>query len=136
VPKADHCKGQWQCDREEQEFRTKLRSWLQENVPKGKRPCEGTALRDYNLAWQRKQFDGGWAGISWPKEYGGLGLSADQQIIWYEECARAGAPVCGALFVALPHAGPTLIMRGTEAQKRFHLPKNSHRRSRVVLGFF
>ena len=66
---------------------------------------------------------GGWAGIAWPVEYGGRGLSATQQLIWYEECARAGVPVGGSTFVALNHAGPTLMIRGTDAQKALHLPR-------------
>ena len=108
---------------EEEEFRQDLRGWLRKNVPKTRRPLQGVALRDYDLDWQRRQYAGGWAGISWPRAYGGLGLPLSQQLIWYEECALAGAPVGGSMFVALSHAGPTLIMRGTEDQKSFHLPK-------------
>ena len=108
---------------EEEQFREKLRDWLRSNVPKGRRPLQGTGLRDFDLEWQRRQYEGGWAGISWPREYGGLGLPLSQQLIWYEECARAGAPVGGSMFVALSHAGPTVIMRGTEDQKKFYLPK-------------
>jgi alkylation response protein AidB-like acyl-CoA dehydrogenase len=108
---------------EERAFRRQVRDWLHANVPREKRPLEGQALREFDLQWQRRQFEGGWAGISWPREYGGRGLSLAQQLIWYEECARADAPVGGALFVALTHAGPTLITRGTEAQKAVHLPK-------------
>jgi len=108
---------------EEEQFREEVRAWLCANVPRGKRPRTGMALREYDLEWQRRQYDGGWAGISWPREYGGRGLSLAQQVIWYEECAVARAPVGGSTFVALSHAGPTLIVRGTEEQKRFHLPK-------------
>jgi alkylation response protein AidB-like acyl-CoA dehydrogenase len=108
---------------EERAFRREVRGWLQTNVPRGKRPLEGQALREFDLRWQRRQYEGGWAGISWPKEYGGRGSSLVEQVIWYEECARAGAPVGGSTFVALTHAGPTLITRGSEAQKAFHLPK-------------
>jgi alkylation response protein AidB-like acyl-CoA dehydrogenase len=108
---------------EERAFRRQVRDWLHANVPREKRPLEGQALRDFDLQWQRRQFEGGWAGISWPREYGGRGLSLAEQLIWYEECARVDAPVGGALFVALTHAGPTLITRGTEAQKAVHLPK-------------
>jgi alkylation response protein AidB-like acyl-CoA dehydrogenase len=104
-------------------FREEVRDWLQTNVPREKRPLSGMELREYDLAWQRKQYEGGWAGISWPVEYGGRGLSLAQQVIWYEECAAANAPVGGATFIALAHAGPTLIVCGTEEQKSFHLPK-------------
>jgi alkylation response protein AidB-like acyl-CoA dehydrogenase len=76
----------------------------------------------FDQAWQRQQFEAGWAGIDWPKEYGGLGLDLMQQLIWYEEFAQASAPGVGVFFVGLRHAGPTLMARGDEAQKTRHLP--------------
>jgi alkylation response protein AidB-like acyl-CoA dehydrogenase len=88
-----------------------------------RRPSSGIELRQFDLGWQHRQYDGGWAGIAWPKVYGGRGLSLTEQLIWYEECARADAPVGGSMFVALAHAGPTLIARGNESQKAFHLPR-------------
>jgi alkylation response protein AidB-like acyl-CoA dehydrogenase len=103
-------------------FRDECRAWLTDNVPRIARPAEGAALREYDLAWQRTQYEGGWAGVSWPAEYGGRGLSVLEQLIWHEEYARAGAPPSASLFVALSHAGPTLIVQGTEAQKQRHLP--------------
>jgi len=102
-------------------FREECRDWLAENVPRGRVPIEGEALRDFDLAWQRRQFDGGWAGVSWPTEYGGRGLSVIEQLVWLEEYARAGAPQSRSMFVALSHAGPTLIVRGSDAQKSRHL---------------
>jgi len=108
---------------EEESFRAEVREWLQANVPRDPRPTDGKAMREYDLAWQRTQFEGGWAGISWPKEVGGRGLSLVEQIIWFEEYARAGAPRVGVCFVGLNHGGPTLIAKGTEEQKAFHLPK-------------
>jgi alkylation response protein AidB-like acyl-CoA dehydrogenase len=104
-------------------FRAECRDWLTQNVPREKRPLEGPAMRDFDVAWQRRQFDGGWAGISWPKEFGGRGASVLEQLIWLEECARAHAPPPGAMFVALSHAAPTLITSANEAQKAFHLPR-------------
>jgi alkylation response protein AidB-like acyl-CoA dehydrogenase len=87
-------------------------------------PKEGPASRDFVRAWQRAQWQGGWAGIAWPREFGGQGLSVLEQIVWCEEYARAGAPSpLDASFVGLNHAGPTLIACGTPAQKAFHLPK-------------
>jgi alkylation response protein AidB-like acyl-CoA dehydrogenase len=67
---------------------------------------------------------GGWAGIAWPKETGGRGASVLEQIVWFEEYARAGAPSpLGPTFVGLNHAGPTLIACGTPEQKAYHLPR-------------
>src|SRR5579859_7479792 len=107
---------------EEAEFRSRARTWLAENKPREPRPDDGLPMREFDLAWQKQKYEGGWAGISWPKEYGGLGLSLVQQMIWYEECARAGAPLEGCLSVALNHAGPTIIALGSEQQKAFYLP--------------
>jgi alkylation response protein AidB-like acyl-CoA dehydrogenase len=109
--------------REDTIFREQARAWLRDNVTRERRPHSGEAMRAFDLAWQRKQFEGGWAGVSWPVEYGGLGLSLTRQLIWHEEYARADAPDNHLCFVALNHAGPTIIARGSEAQKRFHLPK-------------
>ena len=107
----------------EEDFRAEAREWLHNNVPRDDRPEDGPAKREFDLSWQRTQFEGGWAGIAWPKEYGGRGLSLVEQLIWHEEYARAGGPYAGCCFVGLNHGGPTLIMRGTEQQKSFHLPK-------------
>lgn len=105
-------------------FRSAARQWLLANVPAQPPPEDGSASRDYVLAWQRTQAQGRWAGIAWPKEFGGRGLSVLEQIIWFEEYARAGAPSpLNASFVGLNHAGPTLIACGTPEQKAFHLSK-------------
>jgi len=104
-------------------FRDEVRTWLRENVPREPRPTDGPEMRPYDLAWQAKQYEGGWAGISWPRAYGGRGLSLVQQMIWHEEYALAGAPYIGTCFVGINHAGPTLIARADEDQKSFHLPK-------------
>jgi alkylation response protein AidB-like acyl-CoA dehydrogenase len=109
---------------EEEAFRARARAWIEENMPAG-RPAEGdlAARRAFDCAWQRKMFDAGWAGISWPKEYGGRGATLMEQLIWYEEFASAGAHEPNTLFVGLNHGGPTLIACGSEEQKAFHLPK-------------
>ncbi|HEX3958906.1 MAG TPA: acyl-CoA dehydrogenase family protein [Trebonia sp.] len=108
---------------EEASFRAEARTWLAANVPADPRPREEAAGRDYDLAWQRTMYEGGWAGISWPAEHGGRGSSLMEQVIWYEEYVAAGAPPAGVNFVGLSHAGPTLIARGSEEQKRAHLTR-------------
>ena len=108
----------------DREFRQQARVWLAANVPAKPRPANGHTSADYDRDWQRKLYEHGWAGVAWPKEFGGLGLTGLQQVIWYEEMARTRAPhYINTTYVALMHAGPTLIARGTEAQKAFHLPK-------------
>lgn len=104
-------------------FRQAAREWLSANSPTEIRPSEGKAMADFDKAWQRKLFDGGWAGVSWPVEYGGRGAGLMEQVVWYEECSRAGAPQVGINFIGVNHAGPTLIACANEAQKSFHLPK-------------
>ncbi len=105
-------------------FRREARAWLETNVPSEASPEDGPASREYVLSWQRTQARGGWAGLAWPKDVGGRGLSVLEQIVWFEEYARAGAPSpLNASFVGLNHAGPTLIACGTAEQKAFHLPK-------------
>jgi len=105
-------------------FRQDARAWLAEHAPKSPPPPDGRDSREYALAWQRTQARGGWAGIAWPREVGGRGATVLEQIVWFEEYARAGAPSpLGPTFVGLNHAGPTLIACGTPEQKALHLPK-------------
>lgn len=111
---------------QEQAFREEARTWLRENLPSDERPPEGQEMREFDLDWQRTLHDGGWAGINWPTEYGGRGLSDIQQMIWYEEFASADPPFSlnnSCTFVGNNHGGPTLIVKGSEPQKAEHLPR-------------
>ena len=113
---------------EDQQFRAEVRQWLSDNKPGESRPpvFDLAACREYDTAWQRVLSDAGWAGITWPEEYGGQGLSLSRQLIWYEEYAAADVPPGGSesiCFVGLAHAGPTLIACGDDDHKGFHLPK-------------
>lgn len=111
---------------DQQDFRAEARTWLLENLPDEDRPPEGQEMREFDLAWQRTLYEGGWAGINWPVEYGGRGLSDIQQMIWYEEFASADPPFTlnnSCTFVGNNHGGPTLIVKGSEVQKAEHLPR-------------
>lgn len=108
---------------EERQFREQCRDWLHANVPAERRPMDAIDAIAFDKAWQRTLFDAGWAGINWPAEYGGRGLSIVQQVIWLEEYAHAHAPWIGANFVGVNHGGPTLIANASDEQKAFHLPK-------------
>ncbi len=105
-------------------FREKIRTWLQENLPPGwgtpsyRAPSTPEEQVAFARKWQRKLFDGGWAGLTWPKEYGGCGASVIEQLIYNEEYARAAAPDILCLKIGLSLVGPTLIACGTEEQKR------------------
>jgi alkylation response protein AidB-like acyl-CoA dehydrogenase len=114
---------EFEFSQEDKVFREEVRDWLSAHIPREKRPPEGPQATDFDKAWQRVQYDGGWAGLDWPVEYGGRGLPLIQQMIWMEEYARSNAPAVGNLYVGLNHGGPTLIACGTEAQKTFHLQR-------------
>ena len=103
-------------------FRAEARAWLEANVPGEPRPADGPELRAFDCAWQRRQYDGGWAGIDWDTAYGGRGLSLFEQVVWYEELVRIGAPAFSIFLVALNNVGPTLMLHGTEDQRRRWMP--------------
>jgi alkylation response protein AidB-like acyl-CoA dehydrogenase len=104
------------------DFRDEARTWLQEHVPADRRPEDDFEAAEFDKAWQRVQYEGGWAGVAWPAAAGGRGLEPVQQLIWYEELVRSGAPRPGSFLVAIGHAGPTIITNGTEEQQRSYLP--------------
>ena len=81
------------------------------------------ARRGWDTDWQRRLFDAGFAGMNWPKEYGGRDASPTEQLLFVEETTRAQAPYVGVNFVGTLHAGPTLIAEGTAEQKAAHLPR-------------
>src|SRR6202035_3166286 len=106
-------------------FRDELRAWLVTTLPTlGAAPPadDWPARRAFDSRWQRLLFDAGYAGVDWPTEGGGRGASPVEQLIFKEECERAGAPYVGVNFVGLLHAGPTIIAEGTAAQKERYLP--------------
>ena len=103
----------------EQEFRDEVRSWLEENHP-GPTPEGDDAGFEFRRAWQRKLNERGWAGLSWPEQYGGSGATLFEQAIFSEEVARSGAPQM-ANTLGLAMGGPTVIGHGTDAQKERYL---------------
>ncbi len=83
--------------------------------------------------WRRRLVERGWIAPSWPKEYGGAGLSAMEQFIISEEFAEANAPRIDSNGVDM--LGPTLIVHGTEEQKREFLPKILSGEAVLTQGF-
>ena len=83
----------------EQAFRDELRAWLAENHP-GEEPPGDDAAFEFRAQWQRQLYEAGYAGLSWPKEYGGRGATLIEQAIFGEEMARARSarsrPTCSA----------------------------------------
>jgi alkylation response protein AidB-like acyl-CoA dehydrogenase len=104
----------------EEAFRDELRAWLADNNP-GREPAGDEAAFEFRRDWQRKLHDAGWAGVSWPKEYGGRGATLVEQAIFNEEVVRARTPSV-ANVLALAMGGPTVIAHGTEEQKKRFLP--------------
>ena len=106
-------------------FRKELRAWLADAVPAhGPRPSERAdweARCAYDQGWQRKLYDAGYAGINWPKQYGGRDASLTEQLVYFEETTRARAPYVGVNFVGLLHGGPTIMAEGTPEQKERHI---------------
>ena len=109
---------------DEKAFRDRLRAWLEDHVPSAQRPRHDMAeAREFDVAWQRELAKAGYAGLSWPKEHGGAGLTPVEELIFHVEAARAGAPDLGTLFVGLCHAGPTLIHAGSPEHQAQFLPR-------------
>jgi alkylation response protein AidB-like acyl-CoA dehydrogenase len=103
----------------ELQFRDEVRGWLEDNHP-GPRPEGDDESFDFLRDWQRKLNERGWAGLTWPVEYGGAGASLVEMAIFYEELARAGAPRM-VNTLGLTMGGPTVIAHGTDAQKERYL---------------
>ena len=103
---------------EEEAFRAHVRGWIETNAP----AAGSLKTLDEMRAWQRKLHAAGFIGTSWPREYGGAGLSPMEQAILNEELARARAPqVVNAM--AIWWVGPALMKYGTEEQKKRFIPK-------------
>jgi alkylation response protein AidB-like acyl-CoA dehydrogenase len=104
----------------EREFRDEVRTWLEENHP-GPEPEAGLEeVMAFRTEWQRKLHEAGWAGISWPKEYGGRGATLIEQAIFVGEAARQETP-SPANVLGLAMGGPVVIAHGTDEQKQRYL---------------
>ncbi len=119
--------------REEERFRSEVRTWLAANLP---RDWESIAYSDsgndsgnldewmaFLKSWQRKLYEAGWAGIAWPKEYGGRGATINEQLIFTEEMAQAKAPNLLNVSIGIELVGPAIMHHGTEEQARRYLPR-------------
>ncbi|MFD5826250.1 acyl-CoA dehydrogenase family protein [Lentzea sp. NPDC060358] len=99
-----------------EEFRAEVRAWLAENVPAEPLPAwTGQEGFDLHRAWEGRLFEGGYAAVDWPSEYGGRDASLSRSIAFAEEYYRAGAPErinMGGLYLL----GPVLMQWGTPEQ--------------------
>jgi alkylation response protein AidB-like acyl-CoA dehydrogenase len=107
---------------EQEAFRKRVRNWLAANIPDdwtkfGLSEVPRSEAYDFLRQWQRTLYDAGFVGLTWPKEYGGQGLTVIEELILNEEMALQKAPpMLNVLGVGM--AGPTIIAYGTEEQKR------------------
>ncbi len=109
---------------EQQSFRDEVRDWLGKNLPreglsKLRRSSDVPEAEAYGILrdWQRRMYDAGFVGLTWPKEYGGRGLTLMEEMILHEELAiHRAPPVLNILAIGM--AGPTIVAYGTEEQKK------------------
>src|SRR5437763_16746100 len=104
----------------EAQFRSEVRTWLEANLPLALRGRTARPPPAELMPWYQRLSRKGWIAPHWPRQYGGLGATLNQQIIMAEEMARVGGPQMPAQ--GLNHIGPTLREFGREAQKALHLP--------------
>ncbi|ADP81314.1 acyl-CoA dehydrogenase family protein [Pseudofrankia inefficax] len=108
-------------------FRAELGAWLAANLTddvvsagrhRGSDPKSFETLR----GWDRAMADAGWAAVSWPREYGGRGATALEQLVYAEEVTGAGAPL-PINMIGLNNIAPAIMHYGTDSQKRTLLPR-------------
>lgn len=116
-----------QYDIDAEAYREKARAFLGEKLPAGFTgigSLEGDALVEFTTEWRTTLYEAGFLAPGWPEEYGGAGLSALEQVILAEEFARAGVPTGGPNDTfGIQMLGNTLLLMGTEEQKKYYLPR-------------
>jgi alkylation response protein AidB-like acyl-CoA dehydrogenase len=106
-----------------EEFQRDAAEWLASNADHAPRDYGAICppdLVDDGLEWQRRLTGAGWAGIHWPVEHGGRGLTPDHNAAWLLECARAGVPAVFNM-VGFVLAGGAVMRYGTPSQQATHL---------------
>jgi alkylation response protein AidB-like acyl-CoA dehydrogenase len=123
---------------QDEAFRAEIRDWLTANLPQGWGDDDFEMTADerkaFNEEWPKKLYAGGWICATWPKEYGGKGLSTMQGVVLSEEFARVKAPL-RADFFGDTLVGPTILQWGTEEQKKEFLPRILNGSVRWCQGF-
>jgi alkylation response protein AidB-like acyl-CoA dehydrogenase len=109
----------------DEQFRSRAERWLAENVPARWRENRGALDEDEETQirsdWDRRLHQGGYSGLSLPREYGGQGLGLAEEVVFGELAARAQAPD-GLARIGKILTAPTLIAHGTDFQKSTYLP--------------
>jgi alkylation response protein AidB-like acyl-CoA dehydrogenase len=111
---------------EYEDFRMFVREWFRKNAPSELRMRRFTEMDDPRyldiaIKWHRKLYEAGLVGISWPREYGGLGDDIRKELIIRDEALRAGVVYPGCPGLGLSVAGPAILFHGTEEQKSLYI---------------
>ena len=114
---------------QEAEFRAKCRAWLEVNAELKTKKTNSAknmnignkSLLEAAAEWQKKKYDAGWAMIHWPKEFGGIGATPIERIIWAQEESKFNVPK-GVYEIGLGMAGPVMMEYATDEQKERYLP--------------
>ena len=114
---------------QEAEFRAKCRAWLEVNAELKTKKTNSAknmnignkSLLEAAAVWQKKKYDAGWAMIHWPKEFGGIGATPIERIIWAQEESKFNVPK-GVYEIGLGMAGPVMMEYATDEQKERYLP--------------
>ena len=114
---------------QEAEFRAKCRAWLEDNAELKTKKTNSAknmnvgnkSLLEAAAEWQKKKYDAGWAMIHWPKEFGGIGATPIERIIWAQEESKFNVPK-GVYEIGLGMAGPVMMEYATDEQKERYLP--------------
>ncbi|HEX9475109.1 MAG TPA: acyl-CoA dehydrogenase family protein, partial [Candidatus Dormibacteraeota bacterium] len=107
----------------EKKFRDEVRAWLKANKPRDDNSREEgqKGFVESRRQWQKRMYDAGYVGITWPKEFGGRGEGFMEQLIFNDEMILAQAPE-PINVIGLGMGGPVVIAHGTEEQKKRYLP--------------
>jgi alkylation response protein AidB-like acyl-CoA dehydrogenase len=120
-------------------FRDKIQAFLRTNLPSDWSGLGGLASserEEWVAEWRRRLVDNGLIAPSWPKEYGGAGLSAIERVVLHEEFAKAAVPAGGPNDgFGMSMIGPTIMVMGTEEQKRYYLPRILSGQDRWCQGY-
>lgn len=110
---------------EDFEFQQEVRAWIEENYPeemrqRRKRSPGGSLSKEDYVYWQQALYERGWAGVNWPREYGGPVFTATQQYLYDLEMSSAGTP--GVMPFGQSMVAPVIMKFGTDEQKEKYLP--------------
>jgi alkylation response protein AidB-like acyl-CoA dehydrogenase len=111
----------------EERLRKEIREFVRENIPPDHRAGMAEEehfdeVWEFSLSMSKKLSEKGWLTMTWPKEYGGMGASLWEQILYFEECRYWGIPGIEMGVSGTAWVGPSLMLFGTEEQKKKYLP--------------